>query len=133
MKYNRALDYTALALNELSNGKPVLAARLLAKAGEQGDLEAAIRILEASNKAAFASEISAKTRLNASLDYENENIMEDAVQETTEDPNAVKADAMDGDPLDEVECDEECEEEKEESKPAMAMASVLKRMVRTSK
>lgn len=66
-KYNRALDYTVLALNELRNGKPVLAARLLASAVNEPDVGRAIAILEASNKQAFqqAVEVTAKKRLEA--------------------------------------------------------------------
>jgi hypothetical protein len=58
--YNRALDYTVLALTELKAGNGELAARLMAKAVEQTDLTAAIATLEASNKHAFALQAAAK-------------------------------------------------------------------------
>ena len=96
-KYNRALDYTVLALDELSKGKPVLAARLLAKAAEQKDLPSAIAILEASNKQAFKSEqVTAKKRLTAGDDFP----FEDGQGEG--ELAADLGEDFDGDPLDEV-------------------------------
>jgi len=124
MQYNRTLDYTVLALDSLVNGKPVLAARLLAKAAEQSDVHAAIKILEHSNKTAHAAMVqaSAAKRLQAS--------------EECPDGEVCEADAEDGDPLDEID-DEVVEpevevdvEEPAPEVPAKTMAAVLSRMVR---
>lgn len=126
MQYNRTLDYTLLALDSLVNGKPVLAARLLAKAAEQTDVQAAIKILEHSNKTAHTAMVqaSAAKRLKASPEFEEEG-------------DSCEADAEDGDPLDEVEDMEpepevnvDVEEEPVAEVPAKTMAAVLNRMVR---
>lgn len=162
-KYNRALDYTVLALDELSKGKPVLAARLLAKAAEQKDLSSAIAILEASNKQAFQSEqVTAKKRLTAGDDFPfedgqgegelaadlGEDFDGDPLDEVGEDDVAVEADLDemdDGDDGDEDDDDgEDAEAEIEEevtakAKPAqkvsasVAMARVLARMERKAR
>lgn len=157
-KYNRALDYTVLALDELSKGKPVLAARLLAKAAEQKDLPSAIAILEASNKQAFKSEqVTAKKRLTAGDDFPfedgqgegelaadlGEDFDGDPLDEVGEDDVAVEAD-LDDDEDDEDDDGEDAEEEIEEevtakAKPAqkvsasVAMARVLARMERKAR
>jgi hypothetical protein len=116
MKYNRALDYTALALASLKDGKPALAARLLAKAGAQNDLTAAIATLEVSNKQAFALEAKRRVRANdLEKDIENEELDADA------------------DPLDEIEeaDDDELEAEfDDELAPEEEMAKVLSKMFR---
>ena len=156
-KYNRALDYTVLALDELSKGKPVLAARLLAKAAEQKDLPSAIAILEASNKQAFKSEqVTAKKRLTAGDDFPfedgqgegelaadlGEDFDGDPLDEVGEDDVAVEADLDEDD--DDDEDGEDAEEEIEEevtakAKPAqkvsasVAMARVLARMERKAR
>jgi hypothetical protein len=146
MNYNKALDYTVLALNEMRNGKSVLAARLFAKAAEQSDLTAAIRILEASNATAYKAmvaaksvkqEPAAKSRLQAAADGE---------VDTPEEPEVDMGD-MDGDPLEQV-ADFEGEEASEDDtapaedaiadepvsdSPAMAVAKVLSSMNRKAK
>ena len=119
--YNRALDYTVLGLAELKNGKPVLAARLFAQAVEQSDIEAAIKVLEASNKHAFA--VQAKARLTA-----EEEVVEDVEDE---------GDDYEADPLEEVadfvEPEAEVEEEEVvEESPAVAMAAALQKMKRNA-
>jgi hypothetical protein len=142
MKYNRALDYTALALQSLNKGEPVLAARLLAKAGEQKDLTAALQILELSNKTAMAQNVKAgtlklkasalasKSRLKASEedDMDLDDLPDDLPDADLEDEDAViESDEMDDlecDPLDDIQVDEE------EVVPAKAMARVLAKMVR---
>ena len=130
MKYNKALDYTVLALNEMTNGKPVLAARLFAKAAEQSDVKDALRILEASNAAAFtklqASTATPKTRLKAEAEDEIETPVEPEVEEED----------LEGDPLEQVadfEDEEEPAEEVEEESPALAVAKVLASMQRKAK
>ena len=159
-KYNRALDYTVLALDELSKGKPVLAARLLAKAAEQKDLPSAIAILEASNKQAFKSEqVTAKKRLTAGDDFPfedgqgegelaadlGEDFDGDPLDEVGEDDVAVEADLdemddEDGEDDDGEDAEEEIEEEvTAKAKPAqkvsasVAMARVLARMERKAR
>lgn len=155
-KYNRALDYTVLALDELSKGKPVLAARLLAKAAEQKDLPSAIAILEASNKQAFKSEqVTAKKRLTAGDDFPfedgqgegelaadlGEDFDGDPLDEVGEDDVAVEADLDDDDDDEDGEdAEEEIEEEvTAKAKPAqkvsasVAMARVLARMERKAR
>jgi hypothetical protein len=127
MKYNRALDWTALALKELSAGNTTLAAKLMVKASQEPSLKDAIRIVEASNKQAYvkleaskkaAVEAATKTRLKASEEEAEEEVEEDVEQ----------------DPLDEIEDEEdEVEEVNEEEDPAEAMASVLASMTRRSK
>ncbi len=150
MQYNKALDYTVLALDSLRQGKAVLAARLLAKAGEQSDLTAAIQILEHSNKAAHAAEVKAKleakakatspaTRLKASEEVMEEEVpapeVEVEVEEApapapeVEEVAAVEEDEFAGDPLDEV----DPVEEEPAPAPAVAMAAALKKLVRKTK
>jgi hypothetical protein len=132
-QYNRALDYTVLALAELSKGNGVLAARLLATAVKQSDIKSAISILEASNKQAF--ELSAKARLSAGSKVKASD--EGMEEETTPDPelevgdDVVESDVDFGaDPLDDVEDSAEDEAEPVEEDPGTAMAKVLSKMVR---
>jgi len=135
--YIRALDYTVLALNELSKGKHVLAARLLAQAVKEPDLPQAIATLEASNKYAFALEAgatkarvvapqktSANTRLTAAEDFPFDPTIEADADTEFEDDEELDAE-FDGDPLAELE-DEDTEED---VAPAQAMARVLSSMV----
>ena len=129
-QYNRSLDYTVLALAELKKGNGVLAARLLAKAVEQKDVNAAIAILEASNKQAFQVQANSKARLKASEEFPFEGAGEECAAE--------EEDFMSGDPLDDIaaELDEEAPaelEEMEEEAPGAAMAKVLSKMVRKTK
>ena len=131
MKYNKALDYTVLALNEMTNGKPVLAARLFAKAAEQSDVKDALRILEASNAQAFtqlqaSAKAAPKTRLKAEAEDEIDAPVEPEVEEED----------LEGDPLEQVadfEDEEEPAEEVEEESPALAVAKVLASMQRKAK
>jgi hypothetical protein len=154
-KYNRALDYTVLALAELQAGKPVLAARLLASAVKEPDIGDAIAILEASNRHAHKTTVAAaaaavkkpaaqptvalasKKRLTASDEFPFKGGEE--VEAETDDLDGTD---FDSDPLDEVsdfdgddedgevmpEVDEVVEEE-----PAVAMAKVLSGMTRSVK
>ena len=131
MKYNKALDYTVLALNEMTNGKPVLAARLFAKAAEQSDVKDALRILEANNAQAFtqlqaSAKAAPKTRLKAEAEDEIDAPVEPEVEEED----------LEGDPLEQVadfEDEEEPAEEVEEESPALAVAKVLASMQRKAK
>ncbi len=121
--YNRALDYTVLALDELRKGKPVLAARLLATAVQQPDLEQAIATLEASNSYAFKLNAS-KSRLRAGADEEFPfKVESENDEEEFEHEPEMEVAEFEGDPLDEV------GEEDEETAPAQAMAKVLSSMV----
>lgn len=129
--YNRAIDYTVLALSELQNGKPVLAARLLAKASEQTDLGAAIQLLEANNKMAFKNQIQAaakaKSRLRAN---EEENCDDEEVEAEMED----EGQDFEADPLEEVaDAEPVMEDEEMEENPAAEMAAVLSKMKRRAK
>ena len=119
--YNRALDYTCLALNELKGGNATLAARLLAKAVEQNDITAAIATLEASNRHAFKlqQEIAAKAKAVKANDG--------FPSEIGEGGHIDAADEFGGDPLEEV---SEPVPEPMEEVPAATMAKVLKTMVR---
>lgn len=121
--YNRALDYTVLALNELKNGKMELAAKLFATAGKQADLSVAIATLEASNKYAFAlqaNSVTASKRLRANDEFPFGNETEVSEEQEIESDLDTETD-----PLDEVEDgDEEITEE-----PSAAMARVLTSMV----
>ena len=131
-QYNRALDYTVLALSELHKGNGQLAARLLATAVKQPDIKSAIGILEASNKQAF--EITAKARLEASKKVKAEMEKCAEIEEDIEE-NVEEADVDFGaDPLDDVEetTEAEVEEEMVEEDPSAAMAKVLSKMVRKS-
>lgn len=137
-KYNRALDYTVLALNELSKGNATLAARLLAKAVEQKDVKQAIATIEASNRHAFnvqAKAMEAKKKpVKAAEECEEPAAQEEAAVEDVD---------FSEDPLNEIESesDEEKEdfveeyqqEETEQETPAEAMAKVLSKMVRKSR
>lgn len=133
-QYNRALDYTVLALAELKKGNGVLAAKLMANAVAQPDIDRAIGILEASNKQAFAlqAKTAPKARLTAAEDFPFAEEVEGGAEDD------LVADAMDCDPLDEIEeedGDDQLEADAdedyfEEEAPAMAMAKVLSSMTR---
>ena len=132
-QYNRALDYTVLALAELKKGNGVLAAKLMANAVAQPDLDRAIGVLEASNKQAFAlqAKTAPKARLTAAEDFPFAEEVEGGAEDD------LVADAMDGDPLDEIEEEDDDQLEADadedyfgEEAPAMAMAKVLSSMTR---
>lgn len=126
-QYNRALDYTVLALAELQKGNSVVAAKLMATAVKQKDVTAAIRILEASNKQAFVGARAAK-RLKANEEFPFEGGDMEA-EADTEDMD------MDTDPLDEIESAEDDMENDmtmEDEEPGVAMAKVLSKMVKRS-
>jgi hypothetical protein len=131
MKYNKALDHLALALNELTRSKPnpTLAARLLAKAASMPDANRALAIIEASNCQAF--ERQQASRLQVAKTRSSRARVSAADEEEAEFPinkyDEVDAE-FDDDPVTEVD-DEDFEKEEGEF-PARTMASVLKRMVR---
>jgi len=127
-KYNRALDFTALALNELRQGNGALAAKLMVKAAAQKDCVAAIGILEASNKQAFALQAGSKKRLRASDEFPFEGGDVEAGDDDMMD--------MDSDPLDEVEAGDDDmmdDEMMTEDEPGVAMARVLSSMTRKAR
>lgn len=121
--YNRALDYTVLALTELKAGNGVLAARLMSKAVAQTDITAAIATLEASNKHAYALKALAKKRLKAGDEFPFTDEGEDDYMEEAgvEDEDFGESD----DPLSEVD-----DEGMGDEAPGEAMAKVLSSMVR---
>lgn len=155
-KYNRALDWTVLALAELRAGKPVLAARLLASAAKESDVGDAIAILEASNRHAYKTTVAAaakkpaakpnaalasKKRLTASDEFPFEDGEVDA---DADDGMDLDNTDFDSDPLEEVaDFDDEDmdddgevmpeEDEVMEEAPAVAMAKVLSSMTRSVK
>ena len=137
--YNRALDFTVLALSQLTKGNSVMAARLMAKAVQQKDIRAAIATLEASNKHAYSlrAKALAKTRFKASDDFPIDDDMDDDMDGIEDgmdgDEDMVENAAFeDGDePLDEMEDEDDGEDEDEDS-PSETMAKVLSRMVRRS-
>lgn len=53
MKYNKCLDFAALAIQAANRGKPLLAARFFARAATADDAQDALRIVEASNGRAW--------------------------------------------------------------------------------
>lgn len=126
--YNRALDFTVLALSELKKGNGALAARLMAKAVQEPDLNAAIATLEASNKHAFSLKakkaVASRGRLRASDEFPFDESAEEEVA----------ADDMDmDDPLEEVaDFDEDSEYSDDSETPGQEMAKVLSKMVRRS-
>lgn len=65
-KYNRSLDYTAMALAYAANGQHVNAAKALSKAVRASDCQEAVKILEASNQQAFDRTIGASAKKVAS-------------------------------------------------------------------
>ena len=126
--YNRALDYTVLALSELKNGKPVLAARLMAEAVKQPDLDAAITLIETNNQYAFQMQAKARTAVKAGEEFPfGEQELESSEEEVAPD--------FDADPLEEVadaepEAEPEMLDEEMEEAPAAQMAKVLSKMKR---
>jgi len=135
--YNRALDHVVLSMDQYSKGNHTLAARLFAKAMSMADAPKAIRILEASNRAAFASAkpavkptkaVSAAARLTAGEgeDMEGEGGdfpgFEDMQHEGGDEPIAAVAE---DDPVSDI----EEEDEEEDENPAATMAAVLASLV----
>ena len=106
MKYNRALDHVLLALEAQQKGQPITAAQHFSRAVQSGDVKDAMRILEASNAQAHATELKAKKRIKAS----EEIVEDDDLPEGTNDglPPEVEAETED-----EVEDDEDDEEDEE--------------------
>lgn len=142
-KYNRALDYAALAIAHVRAGKHEVAAKLLMQAASQDDTTDALKILEASNKAAYAH-MTAATKVTAMDEFSMEvaSEAEDTDEPTEEEQEAAEVDAEleSDDPLDEIEDedleidsseDEEFEAEEVEA-PSVAMARVLASMTRRS-
>jgi len=166
MKYNASLDVLAMALHELvkaNTGKAkdagkarTLAARLLAKAAAMPDAEAAIDIIEASNRQAHAQLMaSRKEAEKVAAAAKKEGDDKPAASKTTaaakrvqaaEDMDGagefpmegegdgdggeavIEADEFDGDPVLEVEDEEEVPAPVEEVIPAKTMAGVLARL-----
>lgn len=150
LKYNRALDCLALAAQAMHrDGDEILAARLFAKAMKQPDIQAAINVIEATNRHAFAqleaaakrkpvqtATAAAKTAPQAkpATAVKRVQAAEEMAEEESEFPveeAPIEADAFDGDPLDDVEEEEEVEEAPVE--PVVAgrrMAEVLSSMKR---
>ncbi len=58
-KYNRALDFTSLAIAKFRAGDAVMAAKLFAQAATAPDAVRAVQIIEASNGQAFATILAA--------------------------------------------------------------------------
>ena len=144
-KYNRALDYAALAIAQVRAGKHEVAAKLLLKAASQDDTTAALKILEASNKAAYAQMVAANTKVTAMDEFsmevasEAEDTDEDEPTEEEQEAAEVDAELESDDPLDEIEDEdleiessEDEEFEAEEEAPSVAMARVLASMTRRS-
>jgi hypothetical protein len=123
MTYNRALDYVALALNELTAKKnPVLAARLLAEAAKQPDCQAAIASIEATNRFAKAQ----ADKLAAAAVKAND---EQPMPEMPANGESCVEAEFGEDPLDDVEEEEEMEDA---AAPAPAMAAKQMAKVLTS-
>lgn len=134
--YNRALDYTALALNELTKGNHVLAARLLAKAANESDVTHAIQILEASNAQAFALQAKTQSAKVRKVTASDEVDLED-------DEEIMELDGdVEQDPLDDIEDDEDGDDAEDDDTEVTAkvtktnraaeMQAVLAKMVRRS-
>lgn len=148
-KYNRALDYASLALAHLMQGKPVMAARLMASAAAQPDCARAIQILEASNKFAFEQsskaltagrklramkEFPAELEADADEEYEDEEDQADPLNDV-EDDIEVDADADEEDPEEDEEdedeeVDAEFEDDEDDEDPGVVMSKVLAKMTR---
>lgn len=112
IKHNRALDWMALAMNEMVDGKKraQVAAAFMAKAFAEPDALAAIKTIEATNKAAFAAaqaaRIEASKRLQATeemTDEESEFPVENAAPEGGDEFD------FDADPLEYVDDEEDVE------------------------
>ena len=127
VKYNRALDWMALAMNELTaNKNPVLAARLMAKAAQEPDVKAAIATIEATNRVAHQNMVKA-ARLRASAEM-TEDESEFPVESEEGAETVASEDEFEGDPLDDIE-----DEEEPAAAPiaaGRAMAKVLSSMTR---
>ncbi len=144
-KYNRALDYAALAIAHVRAGKHEVAAKLLMQAASQDDTTDALKILEASNKAAYAhmtaaTKVTAMDEFSMEVASEAEDTDEDEPTEEEQEAAEVDAELESDDPLDEIEDedleidsseDEEFEAEEVEA-PSVAMARVLASMTRRS-
>lgn len=141
MKYNRALDCIALAMQAYTRDKDeVLAARLFAKAMAQPDAQGAMDTIEASNRYAFAqlqaskapaakteasTAATPKARVKASEEGAE---MPGETPREEDDEMPVEADAFDGDPLDDVVEEEEAVEPVEPVVAGRRMAEVLSSM-----
>ena len=62
MKYNRSLDYVALAMVQAAKGNAVVASKLFAKAINSPDAQRAIAVIEASNSEAHKATVKAKIK-----------------------------------------------------------------------
>ena len=140
-KYNRALDYAALAIAHVRAGKHELAAKLLLKAGSQEDTTDALKILEASNKAAHAqmvaaAKVTAMDEFSMEVASDTEDLDEDEATEEEQEAAELDTELESDDPLDEIEDEDleiessEDEEFEAEEAPSVAMARVLAGMTR---
>jgi len=77
MKYNRSLDFLVSAAVKYAQGKPELAAKLMAKATREPSFAKAVQIIEASNAMAFqvqAKAIEARNKVKAAEMAEDEEL-----------------------------------------------------------
>lgn len=148
--YNHALDYLALAGEQMSKGRLKVAAKCLARAVRMPDFPQAIAIIEANNNAAFkAAEVAASTKpakkpvaakskvlsaedaalesLVGDLDELDEDADEEEVEEDADEDEEVEAGAdPEGGEPEEVE-DEAIEDEDEGEAFAAVLASMTKK------
>jgi hypothetical protein len=138
-QYNHALDYLALAGQQLSQGRLKVAAKCLARAVKAPDFPQAIAIIEANNQAAFVAQaaaaktvkkpVAAKSKVLSAEDQALESLVGDLDEldtEADEDEGEEVDAAEEGEP-EEVE-DEAVEDEDEEEGEAFAavLASMTK-------
>lgn len=127
MKYNRALDWVALGLRELTvNDNPVLAARLFAKAGTESDVLAAISVIETTNSFHHAKVEAAKAAAPVKADAMPPQFK---AKDEAEEDGEVCAEFGE-DPLDDVSDEEEAAPPAMPMGAAKQMASVLSKMER---
>jgi len=87
MKYNKALDFLAVASQEFQKGNKINAARIFAAAVRQPSMNEAIRIIEANNRAAFPKIKAEASKKRSKIKAEAE-IVDDSdlpIEETDED------------------------------------------------
>lgn len=68
MKYNKALDFAALAVNAATKGKNILAAKLFARAVASADAPDMLRIIEASNGKAYDEQVALAAAAKAKVE-----------------------------------------------------------------
>lgn len=145
--YNRALDYTALAIKAARSGNVEMAGKMLTAAAREPSAKAAMAFLEASNRRAYlataSAAASAKTKLKAAklkaeaeFDEELEASDMDDLNEypllaAGEDEEFMDDYALDAESVDDLEDDEELEAadcDEEEEAPAKSMEAALRAM-----